>query len=136
MADAQPLSGPSSAAAAQPASAWSVVCLCAQWCATCRAYQNTWADLRQQYPQVQWAWVDIEDDEDLVGEVEIDTFPTILIAHGERALFLGAQPPQAAVLLRLLQSLQTPAQPAPLAGVEAQSLWQRLQPAMARLRAV
>ncbi len=112
--------------------AWSVVCLCAQWCATCRAYQVTFAALKEQHPQVRWAWVDIEDEEEVVGELDIDTFPTILIVQGSTARFLGAQPPQAAVLQRLLQSLQASAGAAAQVDAQAQALWQRLQPWLAQ----
>ncbi len=121
------------AAAPAAGALWSVVCLCAQWCATCRAYQGTFATLQAQYPQWQWSWVDIEDEEEVVGEVEVDTFPTLLIAQGDTVRFMGPLVPQAVVLERLLQSLQETEGAAPV-GVSAstQALWQRLQPWLAQ----
>lgn len=114
---------------------WSVVCLCAQWCATCRAYQDTFTTLQAQYPypQWQWAWVDVEDEEEVVGDVEVQTFPTLLIAQGDVVRFMGPLVPQAAVLQRLLQSLQEATSPQSM-GVDAQAqqLWQRLQPWLAK----
>ena len=93
---------------------------------------RTSAALKEQHPQVRWAWVDIEDEEEVVGELDIDTFPTILIVQGSTARFLGAQPPQAAVLQRLLQSLQASAGAAAQVDAQAQALWQRLQPWLAQ----
>ena len=40
-----------------------------------------------------------------MGDVDIETFPTLLIAHGGRPLFFGPVQPSAAQLSRLLASL-------------------------------
>ena len=68
-----------------------------------------------------------------MGEVEVDTFPTLLIAQGDTVRFMGPLVPQAVVLERLLQSLQETDGAAPV-GVSAstQALWQRLQPWLAQ----
>lgn len=110
---------------------WHVVCLCAQWCGTCRAYAQ---DFLAQSPgeaapyAVRYHWVDVEAHDDLLGDWEIETFPTLLIARGAEPVFMGVLPPQLAVLTRLLQSYQQEG----AAGVGVDSavtaLWQQLLP--------
>ena len=78
--------------------------LCAQWCGVCRDYQ-IFADAQRQQGQDQWVWVDIETHADLLGDLDIENFPTLLICQAEQVLFLGAISPQAGVALRLIQSL-------------------------------
>ena len=55
------------------------------------------------------AWVDVEDEEEIVGDLDVETFPTILVAGGGRARFFGPVLPQAGVLGRLIDSLQADA---------------------------
>lgn len=50
------------------------------------------------------AWIDIEDQSEVLGEVEVENFPTLLILRGETPLFLGPLTPQPAVLAQLVQS--------------------------------
>lgn len=85
---------------------WWVVCLCAAWCGTCGQYRPLFDALACAHPGVRFEWVDIEDDADIAGDLDVETFPTLLIADGHRALFLGPLLPQAPVLARLLASLQ------------------------------
>ena len=68
-----------------------VVCLCAEWCSACRAWRPDWDALAARHPQHRWQWLDIEDEPDLMDAVglDIETFPTVLVAHEGRALFLG-----------------------------------------------
>ena len=88
-----------------------IVCLCADWCGTCREYAQVFEALQQALPAHRYRWIDIEDEADLLDELDIDieTFPTLLVASGARALFLGPLLPQAPVLARLLTSLQAAA---------------------------
>ena len=104
---------------------WWVVCLCAQWCGVCREYRGAFEALAGDWPQVRFAWVDVEDEEDVVGDVDVETFPTILIADGHVARFLGPVLPQAQVLARMLQALQGDVG-APAAGEPAQRLFERI----------
>jgi thioredoxin 1 len=66
-----------------------VVCLCAAWCGTCGAYAETFAELRAALPGHRYRWVDIEDEADLVGDIDVETFPTLLVAHEGQVLFAG-----------------------------------------------
>lgn len=82
-----------------------VACLCAAWCDTCRAYQPGFEALEKEFPRHRFAWVDIEDEGDLVADIEIENFPTLLIAQGERLLFAGTMLPHIDHLRRLLLAL-------------------------------
>ena len=124
---ALPPSTPSTAAAAAPGGWWAV-CLCAAWCGTCDIYRPLFDELARAHPNVRFEWVDIEDESDLVDDLDVETFPTLLIADGERALFLGPLLPQAPVLARLLASLQA-APGSAGAGGEAQGVFERVRAA-------
>lgn len=108
---------------------WWAVCLCAAWCGTCGIYRPLFDELARAHPDVRFEWVDIEDESDLVGDLDVETFPTLLIADGERALFLGPLLPQAPVLARLLASLQAAAPGSAGPGGEAQQVFERVRAA-------
>ncbi|SDZ75297.1 MULTISPECIES: thioredoxin family protein [Acidovorax] len=111
-----------------PGSGWWAVCLCANWCGTCRDYRPLFDELARAHPQMRFEWVDIEDEADLAGDLDVETFPTLLIADGATARFLGPLLPQAPVLARLLASLQA-ATPGGGAGAEAQAVFERVRAA-------
>ena len=87
-----------------------VACLCAQWCRTCDAYRDTLAATRDAmrlgHPgaTTRFVWVDIEDESELVGDLDIEDFPTILLARGDRVLFFGPLLPHAQTLDRLVRN--------------------------------
>jgi thioredoxin 1 len=97
-----------------------VACLCAQWCRTCDAYRDTLvatqAAMRLGHPHaaLRFVWVDIEDESGLVGDLDIEDFPTILLARGDQVLFFGPVMPHAQTLDRLVRSALDAALP-PLA---------------------
>lgn len=110
---------------------WWAVCLCAAWCGTCGIYRPLFDELARAHPAVRFEWVDIEDESDLAGDLDVETFPTLLIADGQRALFLGPLLPQAPVLARLLASLQAGTAGAAGVGGEAQEVFERVRAARA-----
>ena len=82
-----------------------VACLCAEWCGSCRSYRTLFDGVAAQFAgRADFRWIDIEDHADALGELDIDTFPTLLIADGDSMLFFGALTPQAAVLSRTLEN--------------------------------
>jgi len=89
-----------------------VVCLCADWCGLCRDYRELFTQMAARYPGSRFAWLDIEDEAELVGDLEVETFPTLLVAGADGTRFLGPLTPQAQTLSRLLDSLAQPGQPA------------------------
>ena len=108
---------------------WWAVCLCAAWCGTCGIYRPLFDELARAHPDVRFEWVDSEDESDIAGDLDVETFPTLLIADGERALFLGPLLPQAPVLARLLASLQAAAPGSAGPGGEAQQVFERVRAA-------
>ncbi|MDR0576871.1 MAG: thioredoxin family protein [Candidatus Accumulibacter sp.] len=83
-----------------------VVCLCAEWCNTCREYRHEFERLDGQFPEVGFFWRDIEENAERLGDLEIENFPTILVRRREWVLFFGVMPPQAEHLRRLIETFQ------------------------------
>ncbi len=92
-----------------------VVCLCADWCGSCREYRPLFEQVAKAHPQFRFAWVDIEDHAELADDFDVETFPTLLVAGESGTCFLGPLLPHAETLSRMLGALQ-PAQ-APSAEV-------------------
>lgn len=107
-------------------SSWLVVCLCAAWCGVCREWRPLFDAAAAAFPDLRFEWVDVEDDADAVGDVDIETFPTLLIARDGQPYFYGPLPPSQAQLERLVASLLASTQAARV-GPEAQPLLQRLE---------
>ena len=111
---------------AHATSTWRVICLCADWCGTCREWRPALAAVARGHPEVPFAWVDIEDRADAVGDLDIETFPTLLIACGDRVRFFGPVLPHAGNIERLLATLRQDEQ-AGSSSPEAQALLLRLR---------
>lgn len=90
----------------EAAAPWTVVCLCAEWCGVCRDYRSAFKRLADMSIDTAWHWLDVEDHADIAGDFDVETFPSLLVAHGDQVCFLGALTPHAAVLERLLQTLR------------------------------
>lgn len=85
-----------------------VACFCARWCRLCDDYHAVFDAARHAAGAAsRFAWIDIEDDEQLLGPVDIVDFPTLLIVRGEAPLFFGPLTPQPATLARLLRSARS-----------------------------
>jgi thiol-disulfide isomerase/thioredoxin len=80
-----------------------VACLCAQWCGTCRDYRATFDQLAREFTHLRFVWIDIEDQAELVDPVDVDDFPTLLIASAQAIRFFGPLAPHVNTLRRLLQ---------------------------------
>jgi len=93
---------------------WTVVCLCAEWCDTCREYRRAFA-ARAQAGDALHLWVDIEDEADHLGELDIETFPTLLLLQGDAVRFFGPVLPQTDVIDGMLRSLAAGALPVSIA---------------------
>jgi thioredoxin 1 len=88
-----------------PSPLW-VICLCADWCGLCNDYRTLFEDLALRHPDLRFAWVDIEDEATLVGDLDIETFPTLLVADASAQRFYGTLLPHAGTLERLLAALR------------------------------
>jgi hypothetical protein len=110
-----------------------VACLCAAWCRLRDSYASvlksvTGALVLEGLP-LQVHWIDIEDDADLMGDLDVETFPTIVVAAGPQVLFAGAVTPQPETLRRLVQATLSGLQedaPRPSTSPEVQAFAARL----------
>jgi len=94
-------------AAALDAGKWVVACLCAGWCDVCKQYRAGFDALASEFPDHQFVWIDIEDQADLVGDLDVDNFPTILLQHRDTVAFYGTMLPEPRQVARLLESQVT-----------------------------
>jgi thioredoxin 1 len=107
---------------------WVVACLCAAWCGSCREYGIAFETLAARYPQHQFVWIDIEDQADIIGDIDVENFPTLLIQRGKIVTFFGTMIPEVRVAERLFQTQleKTPAQLAKEATSSPERLdWQQ-----------
>ena len=91
-------------AAALAGERWIVACLCAGWCGTCSGYRSAFDELAARHPDKFFLWIDIEDQADVVGELDIDNFPTLLIQRGDLVAFFGTTLPDPGLAHRLVQA--------------------------------
>lgn len=83
---------------------WVTACLCAAWCDTCTSYRAKFAELASMHPEQCFVWIDIEDQADLVGDLDIDNFPTLLIQRLNVVSFFGTALPDLNLADRLLRA--------------------------------
>lgn len=85
-----------------------VVCLCAGWCNVCEQYRSTFAQVQTSmladYPGTRFVWLDIEDEADLLEPLDVENFPTLLLATGSTPRFFGVITPQPQTLERLVRA--------------------------------
>jgi thiol-disulfide isomerase/thioredoxin len=80
-----------------------VACLCAAWCRSCDAYRPIFDGLAQRHAGIaRFFWLDVEDDAERLGDLDIATFPTLLIGQADRVSFFGPVLPNAAAAQRLI----------------------------------
>jgi thioredoxin 1 len=115
-------------AAALDGDGWLVACLCAAWCGTCATYRATFDEVAARHPDKQFVWIDIEDQADLVGDLDVENFPTLLMQRGDTVAFFGTMVPDGGVADRLVgaQAEQSPEELARLAAsTDERRGWQR-----------
>ncbi len=111
-----------------------IACLCAAWCRLCDDYapvlQQVAAELRDTGAALRWHWIDIEDEAELLGDMDVETFPTLVVADHDHVRFAGPLTPQPDTLRRVLRATVTDA--------DLRAQWPALAPAIeafaARLR--
>jgi thioredoxin 1 len=81
-----------------------VACLCAQWCGACREYRPVFEAIAARFADAaDFAWIDIEDESDALGDPDIENFPTLLVVNDGAAVFYGAVTPQPHTAERLVR---------------------------------
>jgi thioredoxin 1 len=93
-----------------------VACLCAAWCRLCDEYapvlEAVTAEFARDGAAVRGHWIDIEDDAALVGDLDVETFPTLVVIDRAHVRFAGPLPPHPDTLRRLLRVTVAEAPPA------------------------
>ena len=85
--------------AAPAGAAGAVIC-------TCREFATGFQQAAQAHPGLVFRWVDVEDESAAVGDLDVETFPTLVIGAADGGVrFAGPVLPQAAQIPRLLKSL-------------------------------
>ena len=92
-----------------PSPTLDIACLCAAWCRLCDDYapvlEQAVGELVAAGAPLRCHWIDIEDQADLVGDFDVETFPTLVVADARHVRFAGPLTPQADTLRRLLRAL-------------------------------
>ena len=83
-----------------------VAVLCATWCKTCTEFCGTFDKLAKENADTKFVWLDVEDDSAMVGDLDIENFPTLAVFRGDKPLFYGVTMPQEGVVARTLASLK------------------------------
>ncbi|RJF98441.1 thioredoxin family protein [Noviherbaspirillum saxi] len=83
---------------------WVIVCLCAAWCDTCQSYRASFEKLAARHPDKRFAWIDIEDQSDFIGDIDVENFPTLLMQHGDTVAFFGTVLPDLKLADRLIHA--------------------------------
>jgi thioredoxin reductase (NADPH) len=108
--------------------AFVVIGLCAAWCRICGEFEDAFDRLARERPDALFLWLDIEDDSAVVGDIEVENFPTLAVYRDGVTAHFGISLPQEAVVRRVLEALATAersAAPAALPAVE--TLLQRVR---------
>ena len=84
------------------------LCFCAAWCDACKTYKPKLEVLASQHPDICFVWIDIEDHPDLLGDEDVENFPTVGIIEGGSVRFMGTLLPHIEHLERLLEAMHAP----------------------------
>ena len=88
-----------------PATSPLVIALCAAWCDTCTEFRATFERIADARPGMVFVWLDIEDDSEICGDIDIENFPTLAIYRGARLLHYGVSLPQEGTVARLIDEI-------------------------------
>ena len=60
--------------------------------------------MQAKFPQARFLWIDVEDEADLLYPLDVEDFPTLLLAVGDEPRFFGPVTPQPETLERLIRA--------------------------------
>lgn len=115
-----------------PASGLLIACLCAAWCRLCDSYRDTWAQAAARHPGHRFVFIDIEDDADLVQAIDVENFPTLLVAEGPALRFLGVITPQPETLERMIRAAEQRNLPPPAHDLDPDEVGELIRGVAAR----
>jgi len=82
-----------------------VVSLCAAWCDTCAQFRAAYERVAHARPQAAFVWLDIEDDAEIAGDIDVENFPTLAVYRGRSPVHFGVCLPHETTVGRLLDAL-------------------------------
>ena len=82
-----------------------VVALCAAWCDTCNEFRASFERIAEARPDIVFVWLDIEDDSDVCGDIDVENFPTLAIYRGDALLHFGVSLPQQGTVALLVDEM-------------------------------
>ena len=82
-----------------------VVSFCAAWCDTCNEFRLAFERIAAARPQTRFVWLDIEDDADVAGDIDVENFPTLAVYRGAVPVHFGVALPHEFTVLRLIDAL-------------------------------
>ena len=88
-----------------------VITLCAAWCDTCTEFHGTLERIAAARPDTLFIWLDIEDDAEICGDVDVENFPTLALYRGDTLLHYGVSLPQEGAVARLIDEVSARAEP-------------------------
>lgn len=80
-----------------------IACYCAAWCDTCTQYRPGFEALAERWPQHTFAWIDIEELPELLGDEDVENFPTLGIQNRLGNAFFGTLLPHISHLERMIE---------------------------------
>ena len=107
------------------------VFFCAAWCDTCTEFRAALERIAATHPDVVFVWLDIEDDSDICGDIDVENFPTLAIFRGGSLLHFGVSLPQESTVARLVERFAehaTPLAVPPAAVMQVAAQLQELRP--------
>ena len=80
-----------------------IACFCAAWCRTCDDYVHVFDGFKKRYAQhADVVWVDIEDQAEVLDDVDVENFPTLLISDQQQVYFWGTVLPHELTATQLI----------------------------------
>ncbi|MDB1145110.1 MAG: thioredoxin family protein [Alcaligenaceae bacterium] len=89
-----------------PSDAYLIVCYCAEWCRTCESFKSAFSTLASEYEErYAFVYIDVEEHYEMLGDEDIDNFPTILIQKEGVNHYFGEILPYASHLKQLIDKV-------------------------------
>lgn len=105
---------------------WFAACFCAEWCGVCRGWRAAFDEVQAALPGWRFRWVDVEDEEDIMQDFDVETFPLVLVAKDGVLRHFAPVDPSVAALRALLARLQARENDEPPRDAEGSALLARL----------
>jgi thioredoxin 1 len=82
-----------------------VISLCAAWCHICGEFREVFERISIKRGDLHFVWLDIEDDHEICGDIDVENFPTLAVFRGDVPVHFGVSLPQEATVARLIDEL-------------------------------